>query len=408
MVFCSPPRKDENQKRLRVALVSGTESEAYQANHAMSLLKSYLEENYPIDCVLVTSQEGSDSFHNLQELKNVDTAVFHVRRKTPSEQDLEILRNFIDSGKGFVALRSTSHAWENWPDFDKEVLGATYQGTFHVGDKRSPSMDVIDIYQHPIFTGARDFSTDQYMYQYEDIEDDVQIIMEGSVDGTTTPMAWTRTYKGGRIFRLVPNSIDMMQDSTYLKIIGNGIMWVKNRDIPDAEVSIQRTYMPDAHPGSIAVIFPQGPGICYDPVRGGINYIWDGDYIDLRPRWTTKQGKPANFTGEVFYSEKNWQPMRSESLENDPEYNFRGYKVINGSPVINYTINGRMIQEELRPLNNGYGIARHFQIEGNKPLLLKTESQSNSDMTITGAILKDNYIHYDGTADSFIVEIQMK
>ncbi|MEX0772914.1 MAG: ThuA domain-containing protein [Balneolales bacterium] len=410
LAFVSHPQNVEAQERLRVALVSGAHAESYQANRAMSLLKDHLEQNYAIDCVLVTSQEGSNSFEGegLEVLSTVDAAVFHVRRKTLSERDLMILREFIDSGKGFVALRSTSHAWENCPDFDQEVLGAKYRGTFHADDRRSPSMDIINIYQHPIFTGAREFTTQQYMYQYEDIADDVQIIMEGTVGEVTTPMAWTREYKGGRIFRLVPFHIEMFQDPDYLKMLGNGILWVTRRQIPGAKASVQRTYMPEAHPGAFAITFPQGPGICYDPVRGGINYIWDGDYIDLRPRWTTKQGQPAKYIGDIFYSENSLQPMRTGSPDREPEYQFRGYRIVDGLPEFSYTINGRLVREEMRPLENGEGVERHFQVEGDEPFWLMLEPQNKSEVTISGAVREDNYIRYDGAGGGFVVEISHK
>jgi|GEM_PF-640044 len=219
-----------SQNEIHVALVSGSESPSYQAHYAMSLLKDYLEENYPVKGTIINSEEGSDQFDNLDALKSVDTAVFFVRRKTPSPDDLEIIKSFVESGKGFVALRPTSHAWENWPTFDQEVLGATYKGTFHTEDVRSPSMDRIVMDNHEIFSGIDHFYTDLYMYDYEDIQDDVDVIMHGHVGEETTPLAWTRIYNGGRIFRLVPGNLELFHEANYLKMIGNGVMWVTQSD----------------------------------------------------------------------------------------------------------------------------------------------------------------------------------
>src|SRR5699024_8659180 len=111
------------QEKLKVALVSGAHSPSYEGNYYIRLFWDYLEENdYPVEVVFISSQEGSDGFLNLNKLAEVDAAVFNVRRKTPSAEDLAVFREFFNSGKGFVAIRSTSHAWENWPDFDQEVL----------------------------------------------------------------------------------------------------------------------------------------------------------------------------------------------------------------------------------------------------------------------------------------------
>ena len=54
-------------------------------------------------------------------LLEVDTALFHLRRKTLDERNLAVLKQFFASGKGFVALRSTSHGFENWRDFDTQA-----------------------------------------------------------------------------------------------------------------------------------------------------------------------------------------------------------------------------------------------------------------------------------------------
>jgi len=395
------------QEKLKVALVSGAHSPSYEGNYSMRLFRDYLKENdYPIEVVFISSQEGTDAFLNLDKLEEVDAAVFNVRRKTPSAEDLAIFREFFNSGKGFVAIRSTSHAWENWPDFDQEVLGVSYNMTFHADGQKSPSMEVINLYNHPVFTGVRDFSTDQYMYDIQDVADDVQIIMEGTVGESTTPMAWTRTYKGGRVFRLVPGNLELFQDPNYLKMVANGLLWVAGRTIPGSQTQVQRTYMPGAHPGSFAVTFPQGPGICFDPVRGGINYIWEGDFIDLRPRWLTKQGKPAKYYGEVFYSNELQKPIRTGSPDKESEYQFQGYRMVEGNPVFSYSVDGTLISETVTPLENAYGVKRHFRVEGKKPVWILSEPQKDSEITLAGAEKKGKHIHYNGKSDDFVVKIR--
>lgn len=406
-IFLFPLNNASAQEKLKVALVSGAHSPSYEGNYSMRLLRDYLEENdYPIEIIFISSQEGTDTFLNLEKLKTVDTAVFNVRRKTPAEQDLAIFRDFFNSGKGFVAIRSTSHAWENWSDFDQEVLGARYNMTFHTDQQRYPSMEVINLYNHPIFTGARNFSTDQYMYDVQDIAGDVQIIMEGTVGESTTPMAWTRMYKRGRVFRLIPGNLKLFQDPNYLRIVANGILWVAGREIRGAQAQVQRTYMPEAHPGSFAVTFPQGPGICIDPVRGGVNYIWEGDFINLRPRWLTKQGDPAKYYGKIFYSNEQHKPIRTETPDKESDYQFHGYRIINGNPEFRYSVNGILIKETLTPLKKAYGVKRHFQVDGNESVWIISEPQKDSAINLTGAERKGKYIYYNGEGDGFEMEIR--
>ena len=47
------------------------------------------------------------------------------------------------------------------------------------------------------------------------------------------------------------------------------------------ELRIERTLLPDAAPSSFAVGFPSGVNFCYDVVRGGVSYIWQGGFVDV-------------------------------------------------------------------------------------------------------------------------------
>ena len=122
---------------LKVCLVSGAnESEGYRSDQALRGLADYLaKEQKMIYEVLVANPAGT-GFENIDHLLDADAAVFFVRRKKLDEHNLGVIRRFFESGKGFVALRSTSHAWENWPEFDVEVLGARYgrNGTGNFGN----------------------------------------------------------------------------------------------------------------------------------------------------------------------------------------------------------------------------------------------------------------------------------
>ena len=48
-----------------------------------------------------------------------------------------------------------------------------------------------------------------------------------------------------------------------------------------AEVQLERTFLPDAHASSFAFGLPGGVNVCYDPVRGGVNYAWTGGFLDI-------------------------------------------------------------------------------------------------------------------------------
>jgi len=115
---------------LRVCLVSGAnDSKPYATDTTLKELADYLRKEDRMVCEVVVMNPAGTGFVSLERLLAADAAIFFVRRKTPDAAQLAILRQFFASGKGFIALRSTSHAWDNWRDFDVEVLGARL---FHV------------------------------------------------------------------------------------------------------------------------------------------------------------------------------------------------------------------------------------------------------------------------------------
>lgn len=115
---------------LRVCLVSGAnDSKPYATDTTLKELADYLRQEDRMVCEVVVMNPAGTGFVSLERLLAADAAIFFVRRKTPDAAQLAILRQFFASGKGFIALRSTSHAWDNWRDFDVEVLGARL---FHV------------------------------------------------------------------------------------------------------------------------------------------------------------------------------------------------------------------------------------------------------------------------------------
>ena len=108
---------------LRVCLVSGANDSApYATDRTLAGLARYLASDHAMNCTVLTWDPATAGFRDIDRLLEADVAIFFVRRKSPNPHNIAVLRNFFSSGKGFVALRSTSHAWENWPDFDAEVL----------------------------------------------------------------------------------------------------------------------------------------------------------------------------------------------------------------------------------------------------------------------------------------------
>ena len=132
-----------------------------------------------------------------------------------------------------------------------------------------------------------------------------------------------------------------------------------------AEILIERIIMPDAAPSSFAVGLPGGVNFCYDPVRGGLSYVWQGGFLDVsaaRPG-AGKLIKPAKLLGEVVYRETGALPLRRGEPGRAPTVVFKGYRLREAAVEFLYTVDGVGVREEVRARPEGEGLIRRFQVE---------------------------------------------
>ena len=131
-----------------------------------------------------------------------------------------------------------------------------------------------------------------------------------------------------------------------------------------AEVQIERTFLPEAHASSFALGLPGGVNVCYDPVRGGVNYAWTGEFLDItNVRPVNKLVKAAVPLGPVVYREAGLQPLRRNDPLRAPAIEFKGYTLRDDAVELRYTVDGVPVAETLSALPAGAGVHRTFRID---------------------------------------------
>jgi type 1 glutamine amidotransferase len=362
---------------LRVGLVAGTPA----AGPLREALNSALSDAADPAAAITLLAAPAGHAAGLAALRSTDVAVILHGPGAIGAEDVAALREFLRAGRGVVVLGATAEAWAAVPEFLADHLGASPAGIFAKG----AAMTVINLLPHPIFAGVTTFDTAEAMPRWEKLAGDAQLFMEGTVGEETTPLAWVRRRANGRLCHFVPTGPALFADSAYRRLLANAVRWAGARAIPGARPIVQRTFMPESHPGAFAITFPRGPGVCLDPVRGGINYLWDGDFVDLRPRWLTKQGEPARIFGEIFYREQEWQPLRPGAPDRVADWQFRGYALTPDGPEFRYQIDGREVAETITATADGAGLVRRFRVgAGRGPLWINLEAQPQAVMRLTG------------------------
>lgn len=324
----------------------------------------------------------------------------------PGPGGLTETRRAIEAGLPVVTVGADPAAWTGAEDWLARLLGATHGPAFAGGTP----LRVINLFAHPIFTATARLETDEPVPAWTRLAEDAQLIAEGITGEDTTPLAWVRTIGVARVCHLVPSSPALLAEPGYQRILAQALLWVARRPIPGAKPAVQRTFMPESHPGAFAITFPEGIGVCLDPVRGGVNFAWEGDFVDQRPRWLTKQGAPARIFGPVFYLEKAWQPLRAGSPGSGDVARFRGYALREGIPEFHHEVGGRPVRETLRVLPGGEGFVREFNVgAGTAPLWLSLEEQSGATITVEGASPDGASVGFTSTsAGSFRVTVRRK
>lgn len=129
---------------------------------------------------------------------------------------------------------------------------------------------------------------------------------------------------------------------------------------------LQRIFMKDSSPASIAVTIDGQHSLCWDTVSCRMRYVWMGGFIDGYPYWKGNGNAFAKTIGEIYYR----APMVQASglvvagLSNVPV--FRGYKMVKGFPVFSYSLGDILVSEAI--IDRSGSLVIRVQIEGIKGL----------------------------------------
>ena len=183
--------KDDNRPIVSFIMA---ESE-YRANQRLPEFAHELLLNKNVNCEFALGKpimegEGRHNIENLQILKDTDLAIFFIRRRALEPKKMELIKNYVSSGKPVLGIRTASHAFDpkgnvsregggivaakgevdnflsNWTEFDAEVLGGNYQGHHgHLEEGTKVSL-VPGVANHPLLKGVslNGFKSPNWLY----------------------------------------------------------------------------------------------------------------------------------------------------------------------------------------------------------------------------------------------------
>jgi type 1 glutamine amidotransferase len=160
---------------------------------------------------------------------------------------MDDIRNFVNSGKPIVALRTSSHGFQEWPEFDKTVLGGNYDGHYegepekrmidtdgnrYVVGEPSGHPQTITINaanrKHPLLKGINNFTSKYSLYKTAPIADDATLLLTGTSPEGTQPVAWTRNYNGAKVVYIALGGVQDWANPNFKKLVTSSIFWTSD------------------------------------------------------------------------------------------------------------------------------------------------------------------------------------
>jgi type 1 glutamine amidotransferase len=219
------PALAQDSAPLRVCLVSG--SFEYESNKSLAILQKRLEKKGAV--CLRAFMEGKDEskITGLDQTDKCDVLVLFTRRSKLEGADLEHVKKYCLAGRPIVGIRTASHAVQTWLDFDHEVLGGNYTNHFGKGTTKVQLVDAAK--SSPLLAGVEPFETIGSLYKNDGIAKDCEVLLTGTNDKATMPVAWTRTYKGARIFYTSLGQQGDFEKESFLRLLENAVYWTTKR-----------------------------------------------------------------------------------------------------------------------------------------------------------------------------------
>jgi type 1 glutamine amidotransferase len=191
----------------------------------------YLEDNYRVKFHFALP-EGGAGIPGVKAVEECDVILLSQRRQdtTPEQTDL-LKKALLKDHKGIVGIRQASHAFNRWPEIDREVFGATYRGHFFEGKDRQFVQIEEKAKDNPLVAGFKPFVCNDYLYGYTNIAPDVEVLMSGGLPGKIQPVTWARvTREGLRAFYTRYDERDLETSEDCRRMVSRALFWAAGKE----------------------------------------------------------------------------------------------------------------------------------------------------------------------------------
>ncbi|MDA8744273.1 ThuA domain-containing protein [Rubripirellula amarantea] len=272
-----------------IVLVSGDHE--YRSEEAFPQLGKILSVHHGFKCTVlfaidedtgIINPKNVENIPGLEALESADLVIMGLRFRNLVDDQMKMIMDYVEAGRPLMGLRTSTHpfdipadrkysaeSWNNKDEanaggFGRRVFGETWVA-HHGKHAFESTRGIIADTDHPIVRGIEDGEiwgpTDVYRVTLP-LSGDGHAVVKGQIltgmnendepitddrNDPMMPIAWTRTYKGGRVFTTTMGSADDLPNEGVRRMLVNAAYWcmgMEGKIDGDSDVSIVGEYEP--------------------------------------------------------------------------------------------------------------------------------------------------------------------
>ena len=209
----------------------------YNSRETLLVFREALRLKYPtVDWVVLMRPEDpkNQSIPGLEAVSEADLVVLMMRRMTLPPDELNRFKTYLSQGRPLIGLRTSSHAFENWKDFDTTVLGGNYQN--HHENKFHPVITLAGSEEDLVLKGVKGWTSSGSLYKNSPLPAGSKVLLRGAIEGEPSePVAWTHLFGTSRIFYTSLGHPDDFKEPSFTALLENAILWALGEKAPKSE-----------------------------------------------------------------------------------------------------------------------------------------------------------------------------
>jgi type 1 glutamine amidotransferase len=213
-------------KGKHIVLISGDEE--YRSEETNPMLAKILSQRHGFDCTVLFSQDpennyidpnNQQSMPGLEALKDADLMIIGTRFRRLSDEQYQIIADYLNAGKPVMGFRTATHAFTGpgktgdfrWGQFGLKILGETWI-SHHGHHKGQGTLAIVESQnaKHPVLKGVGKIFGPTDVYGIRNLDpaqstillrgavtvtlDEDSAPIDGEKNNPMMPLAWLRTY----------------------------------------------------------------------------------------------------------------------------------------------------------------------------------------------------------------------